>query len=49
MLFAVDITSFEEELHSEIESILVTDHLADKWIYPLIPPKLPEEARRRGY
>lgn len=49
MLFAADITSFEEELHSEIESILVTDHLVDKWTYPLIQPKLLEEAKRRGY
>ena len=37
MLFVADIFSFEE-LHSEIESILITDHLVDNWTYPLIQP-----------
>lgn len=49
MLFTADITSFEKELHSEIESILVTGRLVDNWTYPLIQPKLMEEAGRRGY
>ena len=48
MLFIADIFSFEE-LHSEIESILITEHLVDNWTYPLIQPKLLEEAERRGY
>lgn len=48
MLFIADIFSFEE-LHSEIESILITDHLVDNWAYPLIQPKLLEEAKNRGY
>ena len=48
MLFIADIFSFEE-LHSEIESILITDHLIDNWTYPLIQPKLLEEAKNRGY
>lgn len=48
MLFLADIVSFEE-LHSEIESILITDHLVDHWTYPLIQPKLLEEAKKRGY
>ena len=48
MLFVADIFSFEE-LHSEIESILITEHLVDNWTYPLIQPKLLEEAKRRGY
>lgn len=48
MLFTADITSFEL-LHSEIESILITDRLVDNWTYPLIQPKLLEEAKRRGY
>ncbi len=48
MLFIADIFSFEE-LHSEIESILITDHLVDNWTYPLIQPKLLEEAKNRGY
>lgn len=49
MLFTADIISFENELHSEIEKILITDELIDNWTYPLIQPKLIEEAKRRGY
>lgn len=49
MLFVADITSFETELHSEIEKILITDQLVDNWTYSLIQPKLFEEAKRRGY
>lgn len=49
MLFVADIISFEEELHSEIERILITDKLVDNWTYPLIQPKLLEEAAKRGY
>ncbi len=48
MLFVADIFSFEE-LHSEIEDVLITDHLIDNWTYPLIQPKLLDEARNRGY
>ena len=48
MLFVADIFSFEE-LHSEIENILITDDLIDDWTYPLIQPKLIENARNRGY
>ena len=48
MLFAADIFSFED-IHSEIESILITDDLVEQWTYPLIQPKLLEEARRRGF
>ena len=47
MLFFADIFSFEE-LHSEIEKILITDTLVEDWTYPLIQPKLIEEAQRRG-
>lgn len=49
MLFVADIVSFEKELHSEIEKILITDNLVKNWTYPLIQPKLLEEAKRRGY
>lgn len=49
MLFAAEIFSFEKELHSEIEKIIITDKLPDNWTYPLIQPKLFEEARKRGY
>ena len=43
-----DIFSFEE-LHSEIEKIMITDTLVENWTYPLIQPKLIQEAKRRGF
>ena len=49
MLYYADILSFEDELHNEIERILITEHLVDQWTYPLIQPKLIEEAKRRLY
>ena len=49
LLCYADIISFEEELHSEIERIEITDKLADKWTYPFIQPRLLEEAKRRGF
>jgi 8-oxo-dGTP pyrophosphatase MutT (NUDIX family) len=51
MIFLADIVSFEKELHSEIEKILITDDFGDSftWTYPDIQPKLLEEVRRRGY
>ncbi len=49
MLFFAEIFSFEKELHSEIESICLLDGLPDKWTYPLIQPRLIEEAKLRGY
>lgn len=36
MLYYADIHSFEPELHSEIERIVITDQLVDQWTYPLI-------------
>ena len=48
MLYAADIFSFEE-IHSEIEKIVICDELIKDWTYPLIQPKLIEEALRRGY
>ena len=48
MIYIADITSFEKELHSEMERIIITDRLPDEWTYPLIQPKMIEEARRRG-
>ena len=48
MLFFADICAFEKDLHSEIEKILITDQLVENWTYPLIQPKLIEEAKRRG-
>ncbi len=51
MIFVADIVSFEKELHSEIEKIMITNDLnnAFAWTYPAIQPKLLEEVRRRGY
>lgn len=48
MLYYADIKAFEEELHSEIEKIIITENLVDNWTYPLIQPRLLEEAKRRG-
>lgn len=48
MLFIANVFSFEE-INSEIEKIILVDELVDNWTYPLIQPKLIEEARRRGY
>ena len=48
MLYYADIQSFEPELHSEIEQIVITEQQAEQWTYPLIQPKLLEEAARRG-
>lgn len=46
MLFVADIFSFEEELHSEIQKIIITDRLVENWTYPLIQPKLLDEVKR---
>lgn len=47
MLFYADIHAFENELHSEIEKIIITEELINNWTYPLIQPKLIEEVERR--
>lgn len=49
MLFYAEIKSLEAELHSEIEKIIITEELPDRWTYPLIQPKLWAEAQRRGF
>lgn len=38
-----------EELHSEIEKIVIADRAPGEWTYPEIQPKLLEEARKRGF
>lgn len=48
MLYSARITAFEKELHSEIEKVLLLDEIPQKWTYPLIQPRLIEEAIRRG-
>ena len=49
LLCCADIRAFEETLHSEIGQIVITDRFPDKWTYPLIQPRLIEEAARRGF
>ena len=48
MLYAAEIFSFEE-IHSEIEKIVLSDDLIRQWTYPLIQPKLISEAKKSGY
>lgn len=48
MLYYANIRTFEKELHSEIEKTIFTEKLVENWTYPLIQPKLVDEARRRG-
>ena len=48
MLYFADIYSFGE-INSEMEKILITDTLVKDWTYPLIQPKLIDEAKRRKF
>lgn len=48
MLYFADIRSFEE-IHSEIEKIIITDALPEKWTYPLIQPILMKQAEKLGF
>ena len=48
MIYLADIRRFEEELHSEIEKIIITEHLPEKWTYPQLQPEMIQEAKRRG-
>lgn len=49
MLCYAEIQTFEKELHSEIESVLITEHLPKNWTYPDIQPKLMKKIRDLGY
>jgi len=48
MLYCAEITALDGGLHHEISEIDLMDGLPERWTYPLIQPKLIEEARRRG-
>ena len=48
MIYFANVESFENELHSEMESIVFLDSLPTEWTYPLIQPKLIEEYLRRS-
>lgn len=40
MLYYANVRSFESELHSEIEKIIITDKIPTNWTYPTIQPKI---------
>ena len=44
-----DIESFEDELHYEIEEIILTDKLNIHWTFKEIMPHLLEEAKKREF
>lgn len=47
MVYIADIFSFENELHSEIEKIYLTEVLPEEWAYPYIHRPIVEEAIKR--
>ncbi len=48
-LYAAEIESFEKEIHSEIEKIILLDEPPEEnWTYPDIQPHLMKEAARRS-
>lgn len=49
MFYYAEIRSFEKELHSEIERIVIMENEPEHWTYPDIQPKLLHEMKRRGY
>lgn len=49
MLYFANIYTFEEELHSEIEKVIISDELPKEWTYPLIQPKLLAKVKKLGF
>lgn len=49
MLYFAEIRSFETELHSEIEKIILTDNPVKEWTYPEIQPKLLAKICEKGF
>lgn len=47
MLYYADIKTFEDNLHSEMEKVVLFDTLPIEWTYPLIQPLLIDEYERR--
>ena len=47
MLYYAKVKTFEKELHSEIERIVIRDDLPESWTYPDIQPYLMREVQRR--
>ena len=48
MLYYADITTFDRELHSEMEKVIFLDELPTEWTYPQIQPLLIQEFQRRS-
>jgi 8-oxo-dGTP diphosphatase len=48
-LFYAEIARFEAELHFEIEQVILSSALPERWTYPLIQPKLIEKAQELGF
>lgn len=46
MLYYAEISELENELHCEIEKIVITDNLPTDWTYPEIQPALLKEIRK---
>lgn len=49
MLYFANVYELEQELHNEIEKIILVREMSGEWTYPEIQPKLLEEAKRRGF
>lgn len=47
MLFLAKVKAFERELHSEIEKIVITGALPEKWTYPTVQPQLLEKVKEK--
>ena len=47
LLYTAEISVFDMELHSEMEAVILSDELPENWTYPLIQPKMIEEAFQR--
>lgn len=47
MLYSAEIMRFSDKLDSEMEKVVFLEKLPTQWTYPLIQPKLIEEAERR--
>ncbi|MEL7603062.1 MAG: NUDIX domain-containing protein [Bacillota bacterium] len=48
-LFYAEIERFEPELHFEIEQVVISPNLPEKWTYPQIQPRLIEMAQIWGF
>ncbi len=49
MLYFANVYELEQELHNEIEKIILVREMSGEWTYPEIQPRLLEEAKRRDF